>query len=221
MLIAEAVSKQYPTPRGPLAILEAVSLTVQRGESVAIMGPSGCGKSTLLYILGALEPPSSGTIRVDDVDPYALDEPGQAAFRNARVGFVFQDHLLLPQLSALDNVLLPTIVATNGPPPGELTTRALTLLADVGLQRRVDHRPGELSGGERQRVAIARALILRPSLLLCDEPTGNLDSANAATVLALIDELNEAGLTVLMVTHDQQVAARAHRSVLIKDGSLR
>ena len=212
MLIADVIAKQYPTPRGPLSILEDVSLTVQRGESVAIMGPSGCGKSTLLYILGALEPPSSGTVRVDDVDPYALDEAGQASFRNARVGFVFQDHLLLPQLSALDNVLLPTIVAKNGPPPDELTTRALTLLADVGLQRRVDHRPGELSGGERQRVAIARALILKPSLLLCDEPTGNLDRTSAGAVARLLADLHQAQQTMLVVvTHSPTLAAHFGR----------
>ena len=129
MLIADSISKHYDTPRGPLPILEKVSLTVDRGESVAVMGPSGCGKSTLLYILGALEPPSSGALRVDNVDPYALNEPGQATFRNAHVGFVFQDHLLLPQLSALDNVLVPTMVAKHGPPAGEMASRALKVLA--------------------------------------------------------------------------------------------
>jgi lipoprotein-releasing system ATP-binding protein len=212
MLIADSISKQYDTPRGPLPILENVSLTVDRGESVAVMGPSGCGKSTLLYILGALEPPSSGALRVDNVDPYALDEPGQATFRNAHVGFVFQDHLLLPQLSALDNVLVPTMVAKHGPPAGELASRARQLLADVGLEQRADHRPGELSGGERQRVAIARALILRPSLLLCDEPTGNLDRTTAESVANLLVELHRAQKTMLVVvTHSPALAAHVGR----------
>ena len=212
MLIADSISKHYDTPRGPLPILENVSLTVDRGESVAVMGPSGCGKSTLLYILGALEPPSSGALRVDNVDPYALNEPGQATFRNAHVGFVFQDHLLLPQLSALDNVLVPTMVAKHGPPAGELAARARQLLADVGLEQRADHRPGELSGGERQRVAIARALILRPSLLLCDEPTGNLDRTTAEAVANLLVELHRAQKTMLVVvTHSPALAAHVGR----------
>jgi lipoprotein-releasing system ATP-binding protein len=212
MLIADSISKQYDTPRGPLPILENVSLTIQRGESVAVMGPSGCGKSTLLYILGALEPPTSGTIRVDNVDPYTLDEAGQASFRNTHVGFVFQDHLLLPQLSALDNVLVPTMVARKGPSADQLATRARALLAEVGLQRRVDHRPGELSGGERQRVAIARALILKPSLILCDEPTGNLDRSSAESVAKLLAELHQAQQTMLVVvTHSPTLAAHFDR----------
>ncbi|HYN06675.1 MAG TPA: ABC transporter ATP-binding protein [Vicinamibacterales bacterium] len=212
MLIAEAISKHYDTPRGPLPILENVSLTIDRGESLAVMGPSGCGKSTLLYILGALEPPTSGALRVDNVDPYALDEPGQATFRNAHVGFIFQDHLLLPQLSALDNVLVPTMVAKNAPAPAELAARARALLTDVGLAQRIDHRPGELSGGERQRVAIARALILRPSLLLCDEPTGNLDRTSAEAVASLLVDLHRAQQTMLVVvTHNPVLAGHFGR----------
>ena len=212
MLIADAISKHYDTPRGPLPILEDVSLTVDRGQSVAVMGPSGCGKSTLLYILGALEPPSSGALRVDDVDPYALDEAGQAKFRNRHVGFVFQDHLLLPQLSALDNVLVPTLVAQNGGAPDELNARARALLAEVGLEGRLDHRPGELSGGERQRVSIARALILQPSLVLCDEPTGNLDRTSAESVAKLLVDLHRAKQTMLVVvTHSPALAARFDR----------
>jgi lipoprotein-releasing system ATP-binding protein len=212
MLIADAISKHYDTPRGPLPILEDVSLTVDRGQSVAVMGPSGCGKSTLLYILGALEPPSAGALRVDDVDPYRLDEAGQAAFRNRHVGFVFQDHLLLPQLSALDNVLVPTVVAQNGGAPDELSARARALLAEVGLEGRLDHRPGELSGGERQRVSIARALILQPSLVLCDEPTGNLDRTSAESVAKLLVDLHRAKQTMLVVvTHSPALAARFDR----------
>ncbi|MGE5836743.1 MAG: ABC transporter ATP-binding protein [Acidobacteriota bacterium] len=212
MLIADSISKHYDTPRGPLPILDNVSVTVDRGESVAVMGPSGCGKSTLLYILGALEPPTSGVLRLGDVDPYALDESGQAKFRNTNVGFVFQDHLLLPQLSALDNVLVPTLVAS--PPSGsnDFNARARQLLADVGLEERLDHRPGELSGGERQRVAIARALILQPSLLLCDEPTGNLDRSSAEAVAALLVDLHRRQQTMLVVvTHSPALAARFSR----------
>jgi lipoprotein-releasing system ATP-binding protein len=212
MLIADAISKHYDTPRGPLPILEDVSLTVDRGQSVAVMGPSGCGKSTLLYILGALEPPSSGALHVDDVDPNTLDEAGQAAFRNKHVGFVFQDHLLLPQLSALDNVLVPTLVSRNGASADELTTRARALLKEVGLESRMDHRPGELSGGERQRVSIARALILQPSLVLCDEPTGNLDRSSAESVASLLVDLHRAKRTMLVVvTHSPVLAAHFER----------
>jgi len=212
MLIADSISKHYDTPRGPLPILENVSVTVDRGESVAVMGPSGCGKSTLLYILGALEPPTSGVLRLGDVDPYALDEAGQARFRNTNVGFVFQDHLLLPQLSALDNVLVPTLVANQSSGSNNFDARARQLLADVGLDKRIDHRPGELSGGERQRVAIARALILQPSLLLCDEPTGNLDRSSADAVATLLVDLHRRQQTMLVVvTHSPVLAARFSR----------
>jgi len=175
------------------------------------MGPSGCGKSTLLYILGALEPPTSGTVHIDNTNPHALDEPGQARFRNTHVGFVFQDHLLLPQLSALDNVLVPGLVAGSGPTRDELPGRARALLVDVGLEQRLHHRPGELSGGERQRVAIARALILRPSLLLCDEPTGNLDRTSAEAVANLLVDLHR-GLKTMLVVVTHSVALAAHFS---------
>src|SRR5687768_11734544 len=183
MLKVSALSKSYPTPRGELSILSGVSLSVERGDAVAIMGPSGSGKSTLLYILGALERPSSGSVTLDGADPFALGEREQAAFRNQHVGFVFQDHSLLPQCSVLENVLTPTLAA----PPGEQgagddDARARGILAQVGLGERLDHRPGELSGGEKQRAAVARALIRNPDLLLCDEPTGNLDRVAADAV---------------------------------------
>ena len=222
MLIADRLSKHYETPRGPLPILDAVSLDVDRGDSVAIMGPSGCGKSTLLYLLGALEPPSSGSVTIDGTNPYDLREDAQAAFRGAHIGFVFQDHLLLPQLSALDNVLAPTLVApvvSSGPDPRE---RARQLLADVGLESRVDHRPGELSGGERQRVAIARALVRAPSLLLCDEPTGNLDRTSAESVADLLLTLHRARKTMLVVvTHSAALASRVSRRCELNDRRLR
>jgi lipoprotein-releasing system ATP-binding protein len=199
-----------------------VSLDVDRGDSVAIMGPSGCGKSTLLYLLGALEPPSSGSVTIDGTNPYDLREDAQAAFRGAHIGFVFQDHLLLPQLSALDNVLAPTLVApavSSGPDPQE---RARQLLADVGLESRVDHRPGELSGGERQRVAIARALVRAPSLLLCDEPTGNLDRTSAESVADVLVTLHRARKTMLVVvTHSAALASRFNRRYELNDRRLR
>jgi lipoprotein-releasing system ATP-binding protein len=208
VLVAERISKHYDTPRGPVPILEDVSLTLDRGESVAIMGPSGCGKSTLLYLLGALEPPSAGSIQIDGRNPYALTEREQAAFRGANIGFVFQDHLLLPQLSALDNVVVPTLVS----PDGAATERARELLTAVGLAERLDHRPGELSGGERQRVAIARALVRAPSLLLCDEPTGNLDRASADAVADVLVDLHHRRKTMLVVvTHNTALAARFPR----------
>ena len=209
MLVASSISKHYDTPRGPLPILENLSLQVERGESVAIMGPSGCGKSTLLYMLGALEAPSSGSITIDGANPYSLTERDQASFRGAHIGFVFQDHLLLPQLTALENVLVPTLLAGEAP---ACEDRARQLLAGVGLADRADHRPGELSGGERQRVAIARALIRQPSLVLCDEPTGNLDRASAESVADLLASLTRDQRVILVgVTHSPAFAARFSR----------
>jgi lipoprotein-releasing system ATP-binding protein len=208
MLTVTDVTKSYPTPRGELQILNGISLSLDRGEAVAIMGPSGSGKSTLLYILGALEPPSAGRVIIDGKDPYALREGEQAAFRNEHIGFVFQDHSLLPQCSVLENVLSPTLVARNGDADADLA-RARELLSRVGLGDRIDHRPGELSGGEKQRAALARALIRNPSLLLCDEPTGNLDRTSADAVADLLLELHATARTVLIVvTHSLPLAQR-------------
>ena len=179
MLAVKNLGKEYPTARGALSILEDVSFTLERGDSASIVGPSGSGKSTLLYLLGALESPSAGSVTLDGGSPFDLDDREIAAFRNTRVGFVFQDHLLLPQCTVLENVLTPTLV---GDPDAAATERAVRLIDQVGLRDRVDHRPAELSGGERQRVALARALIRQPPLLLCDEPTGNLDQESAAAV---------------------------------------
>jgi lipoprotein-releasing system ATP-binding protein len=204
------VSKSYSTPRGELIILKDVSFALNRGDAIAIMGPSGSGKSTLMYILGALDPPSSGTVTLEGENPFALGEREQAAFRNRRIGFVFQDHSLLPQCSVLENVLAPTLVA----PPSERTghqdeARSRELLAQVGLADRLDHRPGELSGGEKQRAAIARALVRDPVLLLCDEPTGNLDRSSADTVASLLLELHERSKSILVVvTHSAALAER-------------
>jgi lipoprotein-releasing system ATP-binding protein len=210
VLIARDVSKTYPTPRGDLPVLRHVSLSVDRGGAAAIMGPSGSGKSTLLYILGSLDAPSSGTVTLDGQDPFALGERAQAAFRNKRIGFVFQDHSLLPQCSVLENVLAPTLVApANEREAARDETRARELLTQVGLADRLDHRPGELSGGEKQRAAIARALIREPLLLLCDEPTGNLDRASADTVAALLLDMHKRLHTILIVvTHSAALAER-------------
>lgn len=210
MLKADSITKSYPTPRGDLPILTGASLSLERGDAVAIMGPSGSGKSTLLYILGALEQPTSGTVTLDGVDPFALGEREQAAFRNKHIGFVFQDHSLLPQCSVLENVLTPTLAA----PPGEGSarddeSRARSLLEQVGLAGRLDHRPGELSGGEKQRAAVARALIRNPTLLLCDEPTGNLDRVSADAVASLLLDLHASSKTILVVvTHSAALAER-------------
>ncbi len=222
MLTATNISKSYPTPRGDLAILRNVSLSLNRGDAVAIMGPSGSGKSTLLYILGSLDVPSAGTVTLDGTDPYLLDERAQAAFRNKQIGFVFQDHSLLPQCSVLENVLAPTLVAPVGErDAAQDEARARDLLEQVGLADRLDHRPGELSGGEKQRAAIARALIREPLLLLCDEPTGNLDRASADNVAALLLGLHGRRNTILVVvTHSAALAERFAARYEMANGEL-
>jgi lipoprotein-releasing system ATP-binding protein len=182
-------------------------LSLERGDAVSIMGPSGSGKSTLLYILGALDPPTSGEVFVDGRNPFLLKEKELAAFRNKQIGFMFQDHCLLPQCSVLENVLIPTLVAEKR--NGAYEDIARKLLEDVGLTGRLDHRPSELSGGEKQRVALARALILDPLVVLCDEPTGNLDHASAEVVSALLLELNRRRKSILVVvTHSVELGAR-------------
>jgi lipoprotein-releasing system ATP-binding protein len=229
MLQVTDLTKEYPTPRGPLRVLDRVSLQMAPGDAAAIMGPSGSGKSSLLYILGALEPPSSGRVTLDGRNPFELPAPALAAFRNEQIGFVFQDHCLLPQCTVLENVLVPTLVAPKhtaavSPKPkakAEKADRARELIAQVGLADRIDHRPGELSGGERQRVAIARALVRGPKLLLCDEPTGNLDHASAENVAGILLELHRAKHTILVVvTHSAALAAKLPRRYELLDGAL-
>jgi lipoprotein-releasing system ATP-binding protein len=199
------VTKEYPTPRGALRVLSDVSFTLADGDAAVMMGPSGSGKSSLLYILGGLEPPTSGTVTLDGRNPFQLDASGLATFRNKEIGFVFQDHCLLPQCSVLENILLPTLVA----PHRDDLARGRALVERVGLADRVEHRPAALSGGERQRVAIARALIRQPRLLLCDEPTGNLDQASAESVASLLLDLQQRQKTILVVvTHSTALAAR-------------
>ena len=206
MLEVTGLAKSYPTPRGALDILSGVDLTLRPGDAASIVGPSGSGKSTLLYMLGALEPPTAGAVTLDGVAPFTLPPAELAAFRNRRVGFVFQDHLLLPQCTVLENVLIPTLVGDGA---DGAVDRARELLDRAGLADRIDHRPGELSGGERQRVALARALIRRPPLLLCDEPTGNLDRAAGGVVADMLFDLHAQQETVLVVvTHNAELAAR-------------
>lgn len=206
MLHVNKLNKQYPTPHGTLPILAEVSFSLQRGDSASIVGPSGSGKSTLLYLIGALEPPTGGTVTLDGQNPFDLTEHELAAFRNTKIGFVFQDHLLLPQCTVLENVLIPTLV---NEPDSRATDRAVDLIEQVGLKARLDHRPAELSGGERQRVALARALIRQPPLVLCDEPTGNLDGDSAEVVSSLLLELHQRQKTILVVvTHNLTLADR-------------
>jgi lipoprotein-releasing system ATP-binding protein len=223
VLNVDNVTKSYPTPRGELAILNGISLALNRGDAIAIMGPSGSGKSTLLYLLGALEAPSSGRVTLDGQNPYELGERQQAAFRNRHIGFIFQDHSLLPQCSVVENVLTPTLAAPPGESrPGDDESRAKALLHQVGLAERLDHRPGELSGGEKQRAAVARALIRNPTLLLCDEPTGNLDRASADAVASLLLDLHAARQTILIVvTHSAALAERFPVRYEMADGRLR
>ena len=207
MLQVTELSKEYPTPRGALRVLSGVSFDMVPGDAAAIMGPSGSGKSSLLYILGGLEAPSTGTVTLDGRNPYRLKAAELAAFRNKEIGFVFQDHCLLPQCTVLENVLIPTLVAPGK--DSEDAARARQLVEQVGLADRIDHRPAQLSGGERQRVAIARALVRGPRLLLCDEPTGNLDRAAAENVAEVLLALHRLKQTILIVvTHSASLAEK-------------
>jgi lipoprotein-releasing system ATP-binding protein len=219
-LAVSELTKQFPTRAESLEVLRGVSLGLSAGQNLAILGPSGSGKSTLLHIIGTLDRPTSGNVRLDGEDPFVLDEPNLADFRSRRIGFIFQDHHLLPQCSVLENVLLPTLAqgATNN---GDLE-RAKMLLDRVGLAARLEHRPAELSGGERQRVAVARALIRKPDLLLADEPTGNLDRTTAASVAKLLLELHEQEQTMMItVTHSLDLAAMFQRRMELDEGRLK
>jgi len=212
------VHKTYATGTLEVEALRGVSTSIGKGEYVAIVGPSGSGKSTLMHIIGCLDLPTSGGYRLAGEDVSTLSEVALADIRNRRIGFVFQQFNLLPSLSACRNVELP--LAYAGVPAAARRARAEESLARVGLSDRLAHRPGELSGGQQQRVAVARALVTDPALLLADEPTGNLDSTATADMLGLFDELHAMGRTIVLITHDAEVAARAQRTVLIRDGVL-
>lgn len=216
MVRMEAVRRGYQVGGQQVVALDGVGFEVPQGQFMAIVGPSGSGKSTLLNMLGCLDRPDSGRYLLDDVDVSTFDDERASDFRNRRIGFVFQSFHLLPRLTVLENALLPRRFLRGS---GEgLEQRAHELLERMGLQRHLAHRPGQLSGGQMQRVAIARALLMKPALLLADEPTGNLDSKSAADVLALIAEVHAQGQTVVLVTHDAEVAARAQRQVSLRDG---
>jgi lipoprotein-releasing system ATP-binding protein len=218
-LTVENVSKEFPTRAESLVVLRGASLALSCGENLAILGPSGSGKSTLLYIVGTLDRPTAGQIKLQNADPFSLDEPRLADFRNDKIGFVFQDHHLLPQCSVLENVLIPTM-AHAGAQDGYVE-RAKMLIGRVGLSNRISHRPAELSGGERQRVAVARALIRKPVLLLADEPTGNLDRSTAASVGKLLVDLQRQENTMLIVvTHSTDLAAMFDRRLELDAGRL-
>jgi lipoprotein-releasing system ATP-binding protein len=218
-LAVAGLTKDFVSDAGRLTILNGVGLSMRRGEALAVTGPSGSGKSTLLHILGMLDRPTAGTVRLLGEDPFSRNDAQLAGFRNAKIGFIFQDHHLLPQCDVLENVLIPAL-AGSGAGPSE-TQRALQLLERVGLKSRISHRPAQLSGGERQRVAVCRALINQPVLLLADEPTGNLDRANAEAVGDLLLELNRIHQTLLIcVTHSAELAARFPRCAELADGHL-
>jgi lipoprotein-releasing system ATP-binding protein len=218
-LVVSNLHHEYPTRSGPLVVLRDISFELENGSQFVVMGPSGAGKSTLLHILGTLERPSGGLVRLDDQDPFALPEKELAAFRNRRIGFIFQDHHLLPQCSVLENVLIPTLVNRDSGQRSE--ERARQLVQRVGLSERLAHRPAELSGGERQRVAVARALMNHPTLFLADEPTGNLDRKSARAVGDLLLELSQQEKVILItVTHSLELAERFSKRMELVDGAL-
>lgn len=218
-LIVSDLHKAYPTPNEPLPILRGVSLTLRGGEALSLVGPSGSGKSTLLNILGTLDTPTSGQITLGDVNPFTLSANELAKFRSERIGFVFQDHHLLPQCTALENILISRLAQQRA--THEDVDRARMLLKHVGLEARAGHLPAELSGGERQRVSVARALMNQPSLLLCDEPTGSLDAKSGAAIADMILSLaSDARLILITVTHSTELAGRFGKKMRMDDGRL-
>ena len=219
ILVATELRKVYQTPSEEIVVLNGVSFELQAGENMAIVGPSGAGKSTLLQILGALDRPTSGSVSVGGVDPFSMNENQQARFRNEKIGFIFQDHHLLPQWNVLENTLLPALA--NGNPTVEVRDRAARLLERVGLQHRMTHLPSQLSGGERERVAVARSLLLKPMVVLADEPTGNLDRISAENVSQLLLEVPQEENTVLIVvTHSSTLAAKMQRCFELNAGKM-
>jgi putative ABC transport system ATP-binding protein len=219
----EGLTKVYPVATLEVHALRGINMSIAAGEFVALMGASGSGKSTLMHLLGCLDRPTTGTYRLAGQNVSALTAGEQARIRNHYIGFIFQTFNLLPRLNALENVILPLLYrgrSPSGSPGRNMNEKALAMLEQVGLADRARHRPTELSGGQRQRVAIARALVTDPAIILADEPTGNLDSATGAEIMDLLVELNRDGRTILMVTHDAQVAAHAQRILFMKDGQI-
>ncbi len=228
-ITVQGLTKSFSTDAGRLEVLKGVDLEIHRGEIVGIVGASGAGKSTLLHILGALDMPSTGRVLYGDTDIFALDRSALASFRNRKIGFVFQFHHLLPEFSALENVMMPGLIgmgeggrASGGLHYEEIRERADRLLGEFGLSDRKKHRPGELSGGEQQRIAVARALILEPSVVLADEPTGNLDTNTGEELFRMLLRLNQSlGMTFVIVTHNESLSGRCHRIVRMEDGTLK
>jgi putative ABC transport system ATP-binding protein len=212
------ITRDFPLGHEIIKVLKGIDLNVERGEYVALMGPSGSGKSTLMNLLGCLDTPTSGSYILNGKDVSKLSDNELAEIRNKEIGFVFQTFNLMPRTTALENVALPMVYA--GASKSERTTRAKEVLSNVGLADRMDHKPNQLSGGQRQRVAVGRALVNRPSMILADEPTGNLDSKTSAEIMSLIDEIHAAGNTVIVVTHEEEIAARAHRIIRLRDGMI-
>jgi len=215
------VHKTYHTGEVDVHAVRGVSLDIQRGEFVALMGASGSGKSTLMNILGCLDRPTSGEYLLDDHDVSSLDRDQLADIRNRKLGFVFQNFNLLPRTSARENVELPLLYGTNQLSNAQLREKSDRVLASVGLEGREDHHPSQLSGGQQQRVAIARALINEPEVILADEPTGNLDSRTSVEIMAIFQQLNNRGITIIMVTHEPDIASYARRNVMMRDGIVR
>jgi len=221
MLAAIDIHKYYDHPSGKIHVLKGIKLEVRPGDVMAIVGPSGAGKSTLLHIMGGLDKPGEGEIVFEGDNIYKLNDRQRAQIRNKKVGFIFQFYHLLPEFTALENVILPAMVAKDGASLDALKARGISLLDKVGLSHRYEHKPQELSGGEQQRVAIARALINEPKVILCDEPTGNLDSESGKGVIDLLMELNKKNKqTLVIVTHDDAVARRSHKVVNMRDGKI-
>ena len=218
MILLAGISRIYQVGGRPVRALHGIDLAIERGEYVSIMGPSGSGKSTLLNLLGCLDRPTAGSYRLEEQEVAELSDGELSLVRRHKIGFVFQFFHLVARLSALENVELPMLFA--GVDPGDRRRRARETLAAVGLADRVEHRPDQLSGGERQRVAIARAVVLRPSILLADEPTGNLDSGAGSEIVDLIESLNRSGITLIVVTHDPLIGGRARRRIRLSDGSI-
>ncbi len=216
---AREISKSFYTPAGELKILKGVDLTIGQGEVIGIVGASGVGKSTFLYVLGTLDRPTSGKVFYEDKDIFAIDSGSLASFRNKTIGFVFQFHHLLPEFSALENVMMPGLIGFGD--NAKIRARAEGLLSELGVYERKDHRPGALSGGEQQRVAVARALIMNPRIVLADEPTGNLDTATGEELFNLLLRLNkDRGITFVIVTHNENLSRRCHRVMKMVDGRL-